>query len=448
MMHNKLIIHIGIPKTGTTALQSFLHNNKENLLKHGYVFPDFKALLPDYNCHVAYTYEKNGDIFFSKDMNIDPTSDNWKNAVCIIRKELKKNNVIISNEEFTHSFNIRFFQEIYKEFPQVLFVTYLRRQDREIEAWWNTLVKFGEKRLFHEYVEQMENSLSWLNYKKLIDSIINVTDRSNLSVRIYDRKKLVSNCIEADFLEICGIQDDISKWNKAKCSNSRVGDSYIEIKRIMNEVIPYSCTADWGKYIMNLSERDVKEGDGVYFSKEERKSFLEKYHVSNKLVAKEWFNTDELFDYDENENHGETNHIYIDSFTKDIIRTFGYLLSITEQKIDNYVRLSETRYKSIIACLSNKRKICVFGAGNYGRKILKNMDIDIVVDNDSQKCGKQICGHVVRHIDIIENWSEYYVIIAAEDTLSMENQLCSYGLKKINDYILAKELLFEIIYFS
>lgn len=38
----KLIIHIGPPKTGTTALQRALFNSREELLKHGVLYPDPK----------------------------------------------------------------------------------------------------------------------------------------------------------------------------------------------------------------------------------------------------------------------------------------------------------------------------------------------------------------------------------------------------------------------
>lgn len=36
----KLIIHGGLPKTGTTSLQSFFHQNNHELLKSGYIYPD------------------------------------------------------------------------------------------------------------------------------------------------------------------------------------------------------------------------------------------------------------------------------------------------------------------------------------------------------------------------------------------------------------------------
>lgn len=40
ILKNTLLLHIGTPKTGTTALQKFLSENSEELKKQGWDFPD------------------------------------------------------------------------------------------------------------------------------------------------------------------------------------------------------------------------------------------------------------------------------------------------------------------------------------------------------------------------------------------------------------------------
>ena len=42
-MH-RLYIHMGTPKTGTTAIQLFLHSNQEILQKQGYQFPNLSSI--------------------------------------------------------------------------------------------------------------------------------------------------------------------------------------------------------------------------------------------------------------------------------------------------------------------------------------------------------------------------------------------------------------------
>ena len=43
---NKLYLHLGTPKTATTAIQYFLHNNNGKLQESGYEFPDMQADFP------------------------------------------------------------------------------------------------------------------------------------------------------------------------------------------------------------------------------------------------------------------------------------------------------------------------------------------------------------------------------------------------------------------
>lgn len=61
-MSHILLIHIGMPKTGTTALQSFLYENMKNLKEQGWCYPDLKKELPGI-MGMRFMEEKNG--FFS-----------------------------------------------------------------------------------------------------------------------------------------------------------------------------------------------------------------------------------------------------------------------------------------------------------------------------------------------------------------------------------------------
>ena len=38
---NTVYLHIGAPKTGTSAIQKSLFNNRKLLVKHGFIYPDY-----------------------------------------------------------------------------------------------------------------------------------------------------------------------------------------------------------------------------------------------------------------------------------------------------------------------------------------------------------------------------------------------------------------------
>ena len=48
-MNHTLVIHIGMPKTGSTALQYFLYLNRDKLERHGWCYPLLAEELSDVN---------------------------------------------------------------------------------------------------------------------------------------------------------------------------------------------------------------------------------------------------------------------------------------------------------------------------------------------------------------------------------------------------------------
>jgi hypothetical protein len=42
-MIKKIFVHIGVHKTGSTSIQQMLGRNREILIKHGFLYPVFKA---------------------------------------------------------------------------------------------------------------------------------------------------------------------------------------------------------------------------------------------------------------------------------------------------------------------------------------------------------------------------------------------------------------------
>ena len=55
---NKLYLHLGTPKTATTAIQFFLHDDRDQLLALGYDFPDTRS---DFGKDRGYAQLKNDE---------------------------------------------------------------------------------------------------------------------------------------------------------------------------------------------------------------------------------------------------------------------------------------------------------------------------------------------------------------------------------------------------
>ena len=62
----KLVLHIGMPKTGTTALQAMMFDNGEVLNEYGYCYLRFQKQFERLYLFSA-NMKKNGRFFFDKD---------------------------------------------------------------------------------------------------------------------------------------------------------------------------------------------------------------------------------------------------------------------------------------------------------------------------------------------------------------------------------------------
>ena len=93
---NKLYLHIGEHKTGSTYIQSFLYENKDRLEEYGVTYPTFEYERETIIASKSPDYAKNGDFLLTRNFEIDSTSENFI-AVCKrIQTELNKYDVIIA----------------------------------------------------------------------------------------------------------------------------------------------------------------------------------------------------------------------------------------------------------------------------------------------------------------------------------------------------------------
>ena len=199
MEEKVLLFHIGTLKTGTTSLQNFLYNNKNNLLKSGWDYPIFENLY-------FPSYFINGTGLLTSFLKKDEKS--FSEYMKIILSSLKNNNVIISQEDFWLLKNMEeFFAEIQKYYRNIKIVVYIRRQDLYLESIYNQFVKSSrhEKREVYQFIEDAEKA----NFARYLDKL-KITDKSKVfhSFRHTFETKAVEKKIPAEYQNaICGWTD-------------------------------------------------------------------------------------------------------------------------------------------------------------------------------------------------------------------------------------------------
>lgn len=446
-MKNTFVLHIGMPKTGTTALQHFLFENADILREYGWIYPNLKKdLQVDCNSYTGGGEEKNGDCFLQAIDSFDPTASNWIRAWKKIRQYLKDYNVVVSAEELFACDIDELLSEIINSYENIKVIVYLRRQDRYVESYWNEEVKTNActSQRFHDMIKYDLDRVKHIHYLEWLDHIGAIIGEENIIVRVYEKAQFVGekNNLASDFLEMLGIKPDWTILKPIMSHNRGLSGNFVEIKRIFNSVLKQNDIEGASMYSELFKDLSAmyksKEKEEAYFELEERIKFLKLFEEENQEIARKYLNRpDGILFYDRKVDYPST-LAKATPFEEDMIRTFAYILYAKELQFKK-----PSQVVKIDTILQNRgdRKIIYFGAGKKCCEMLKYINLPVykIVDNDERKAGTFIDNIEIVWAKNIEDWSKYFVVVTCMKTDDMEEQLSKMGLQKEKDYILAKE---------
>lgn len=374
-MSKTLYLHIGQPKTGTSALQAFLSMNRELLREKGVYYP---VLDGDF-----VVREKKGAMSGNA-VNLRklacPLEQFGKAQLEYVQKigELfvRDNTILLSSEAVWWENHAKSICENLKlllgEHTVIKVIVYLRRQDDELESIWNQEVKAScYTKNCQAYVKEHIQSY---DYYERLSSVADVIGKENMVVRIYDTCRFTDGVrIFEDFLSVFGI-DDISDFKKQQFqTNPSIGKSVVEIKRILNQ-IPSSMILEeeFRKFSM---ERMVFAENGKkitkapsFLSYEERKEILDIFEESNRNLGREYFGIEEspFPALGEKEDEAAEQNIY-----EDIIRFFGELLTMQAKEIELlHGKIDRFPLPERVAPGS---RLIVYGADKRGRRVWNSL---------------------------------------------------------------------------
>lgn len=224
----RLLLHIGMGKTGTTAIQHFCWANRRALKQAGVTYPGMgqkdgahHRLSP----HVPPSLAKTWDF-------IDP-------AVWAPRLAAEATQPVLLSSELISSAGrdtIRRTATILQQHFDVRILIYVRRIDDSIMASYNQTVKGGVQRLPIE--EALSSMYERLRIDKVVPAWTEAFGAANVTVRPYDRSQFPGGDILRDFCALIGIAWSDAFDVPAQNPNSRLDRSALEFKRCLNVVIP------------------------------------------------------------------------------------------------------------------------------------------------------------------------------------------------------------------
>ncbi len=279
-----IYIHIGAPKTGTSAIQVFLRKNRKKLLKNGILY-----------CNTGMT-ENSGQAKLAwnlKGINFGEIIDDkiWND----LAKEINQyNGDILLSSEFFWNLTDNEIERLKNKLPesQIIIIVYLRRQDEWVMANALQEIKIYNKK-WETIDEIIKNMLKSAYYYPILKKWSTICS-NNIIVRPYEKNQFYENSIFADFLNCLNMKLTNDYILPEKGINPRLSRDAVEYKLIVNN-LPIkkseknSILQPLFLYSKNNDPKTQKPfQDHMLLSPNERIKIIKKFDKDNKRVAREF----------------------------------------------------------------------------------------------------------------------------------------------------------------
>lgn len=306
-MKPELILHIGAPKTGTTAFQNILLENRILLQEMGVLYPlpyygnnhsrNFFCYTPDFY-HISSSYYYQECQPFLRDQISE-----WRNTVfdeATLKAEGSHDRVILSSEWLfgRDALDVSGMKEIKGRFSdyQVKILCCLREQSAWLRSHYAELIKSGVSRdVHHPFYHNMDNFLilkflsDELDYERRLDEFALVFGRENVkAIWVEDWADIL-----VPLFQHIGVDPTELSWSKdGFVSNRRMSWAGIASLRVTNR-LPV------GRHILGrlVKKIDVRVGNTLPrkllnsidpMKKRTAEIIKSRYQLSNEAVRKKY----------------------------------------------------------------------------------------------------------------------------------------------------------------
>jgi hypothetical protein len=310
------ILHIGTEKTGSTAIQHFLHSNWHKLKQGGAHVCTSTGKPNNRSLPAAFMSDDKCDDFL-RSHNLEDVGSRrtWKKKLQkgLIREisGAKKDSqvFVISSEHFhsrlTSPEEVANFHEFLAPlFDRITIICYLRRQDHLAMSRYSEAMRAGyvHKSPFAEFTKNSHKRLPpYFDFSALLDRWANAFGEENVQPQVYSKEELLDGNVIHDFLHIANLQlDDPNEANTDKANMSLSAEAQAVLLGV-NRKIGESDAREASMRLRGKLVRYLQKnapGASRRPTAEEAEKFYKVFEVSNDLVAQRWFHKEHLFDAD------------------------------------------------------------------------------------------------------------------------------------------------------
>ena len=265
----KALVHLGMPKTGTTAIQTWLSENQTQLRAQGVGYDRASAALkPKRSAHAELSLcvaEKADKLIENKSLRLlydvhDRESqrafvNDYENLFAKKVASIKAEKVVLSSEYLgaglkSPSRVLALTEWLKPYFEEVQYIIYFRRQEDLVLSGYSQRLKGGYSKDFDDFFQ----SAAKLNFASIVRRWHNVVDPHDMDVRLFERDWMVGGDAIDDFAHAIGA--DVQNTKRPAFSNESLGLAAQHLLRAINETVPHTVNA--GKKF-NLEKADLRK---------------------------------------------------------------------------------------------------------------------------------------------------------------------------------------------
>ncbi|MGH3351912.1 MAG: hypothetical protein ACRDPS_14690 [Nocardioides sp.] len=216
-----IVVHSGLPKTGTSAVQAWLHHNTEQLASAGVFYPwhylDKNGISAG---NAGSLMERSGPRFVTSPSQIEGTLADFEASGC--------HTMLLSSEAFLPEL-----PNLAEALPaHTRFVMYVRDPLAFLESDYNQRVKRIPQ--LHEFLPDGDAYGGWLGHEHLYNALLSDTARTRSELRPYHSDLFVGGSLLTDLLHAAGIDTSQLTGLELKRVNTSYSLHALEIKRALN----------------------------------------------------------------------------------------------------------------------------------------------------------------------------------------------------------------------
>lgn len=309
----RAIVHLGMPKSGSTTIQAFLNANRTGLAAQGIAYDparlDGKGGIAHQTIAIAATHAA-GKIMRAPTIRREfQLADRAKQEQVVTQFEPRFAELLESRTEDVFVVSSEYLGAIassaeiakgmhgwfMRYFDRVDYVLYFRRQEDWIASSWSERLKRGRDMTLAELVDQHDSQ----NWNRVARIWTKAAGRDHVRVRLLEQDVLRDGDLLSDFCDVIGA--DIAQLDRISSRNEALTAPAAEILRALNAVEAH---AEGDKLKVNPRKMHLRKllqgvaGDWppIGLSPDETAKVRKRYAKSNTRLCQEWFpDRSELF---------------------------------------------------------------------------------------------------------------------------------------------------------